>query len=67
MHRHVGDRQVLVDFVCRYVGKIPKRSWMNFMKCVLKMEPRDRLDGAQAVAHPMYFLIWAYYTYIYRK
>ncbi|CAD7971380.1 unnamed protein product [Amoebophrya sp. A120] len=38
----------------RYVGKIPKRSWMNFMKCVLKMEPRDRLDGAQAVAHPMF-------------
>ncbi|CAD7956946.1 unnamed protein product [Amoebophrya sp. A25] len=38
----------------RYVGKIPKRSWMNFMKSVLKMEPRERLDGSQAVAHPMF-------------
>ena len=38
----------------RYVGKIPKRSWMQFMKSILKMEPSERLDGRGAVQHPMF-------------
>lgn len=30
------------------------RSWMHFMRSVLKMEPKDRLDGPSAVQHPMF-------------
>ncbi len=41
----------------RYLGQLSKKA-LNFMKSLLKMDPKDRLNSTEALNHPYfeYFL-----------
>lgn len=37
----------------RYLGKLSKKT-LNFMKSLLKMDPKERLNVSEALAHPLF-------------